>query len=276
MNGILKKILFLLLLLHFGGQSFVKSLWANETIPGLGTIFYNIGSNTMSSITDGYGLYHITACAATYGLAKSGGDWGYYQVMVQNKFIPIAGFPSVMLGGVVPLAVPTYLYFKGKSKNDLKMVYTGFALGQAALISMVITSGYKAITGRHPPEVFEDNKHTPDYSRDFHFGSMRRGIFDGWPSGHTTNAFAMATTLIELYPGNKRLKYWATGYAILIGWGVSTNIHWLSDAVAGALIGYVIGKSVGRSFRALMEGKKQENRISFIIMPERIRLHLQF
>jgi len=105
---------------------------------------------------------------------------------------------------------------------------------------------------------------------------MNRGIFDGWPSGHTTNAFAMATTLIELYPHNTKLKWWARTYAVLIGWGVSTNIHWLSDAVAGALIGYAIGKTVGRSFRTLATGNAQERSFNIGICPSGFQISFLF
>ena len=268
--------MFCALIFHSWAISIIMPVRAEDSIPGMGMLFHNFGHNMVDSFTYGYGFYHAISCLGTYGLVKSGGDWRYYQTMVQNEFIPSTGFPSVMLGGIVPFAVPTYLYFKGKSKKDSKMMITAFALTQAALISSIVTSGYKAITGRHPPEVFDDDEHTPDYSHDFHFGFMRRGIFDGWPSGHTTNAFAMASTLIELYPGNKTLKWWAMGYAFLIGWGVSTNIHWLSDAVAGVLIGYTIGKSVGRSFSAFLSGDQQEERLSFHITPDRIQLIMRF
>jgi membrane-associated phospholipid phosphatase len=33
---------------------------------------------------------------------------------------------------------------------------------------------------------------------------------------------------------------------------LSFNVHWLSDVVAGALIGYASGKVVGKSFRKSM------------------------
>ena len=32
-------------------------------------------------------------------------------------------------------------------------------------------------------------------------------------------------------------------YAFYIGFGVSTNIHWLSDFVAGIFLGYCVGKA---------------------------------
>ncbi len=71
----------------------------------------------------------------------------------------------------------------------------------------------------------------------------------------------MATTLMELYPDNRSVKIGALLYASMVGIGVSTNIHWFSDAVTGALMGYSIGKSVGRSFKGEMD--KTDNLVSF-------------
>lgn len=66
----------------------------------------------------------------------------------------------------------------------------------------------------------------------------------------------MAVMLIKLYPENATIRVDGLAYASLIGLGVSTNIHWLSDAFAGALIGYAIGETVGRTFKTLMSGNQ--------------------
>jgi membrane-associated phospholipid phosphatase len=124
--------------------------------------------------------------------------------------------------------------------------------GQAAILSMTISSGIKVFTGRKPPGILNRNTERTNFSDDFGFGVLKRGAFDGWPSGHTMTAFAMATTLIELYPDNTPVKIGALTYASIIGLGVSMNIHWFSDAFAGALLGYAIGKTVGCSFKSLM------------------------
>jgi membrane-associated phospholipid phosphatase len=88
---------------------------------------------------------------------------------------------------------------------------------------------------------------------------MKRGIFSGWPSSHTIVAFALATTLTELYPDNTWLKTGVFAYAGCTGLGMSLFGHWASESFAGALMGYAIGKSVGRSFNQLLNddnGKK--------------------
>ncbi|MBI3634272.1 MAG: phosphatase PAP2 family protein, partial [Candidatus Yonathbacteria bacterium] len=105
---------------------------------------------------------------------------------------------------------------------------------------------YKSITGRIPPLFIES---AIDISRKFNFGFLKNGIFWGWPSSHTTVAFAMAVTLIILYPKNKILKYGALIYALYIGLGVSINIHWFSEFIAGIIFGSIVGVVVGTYFK---------------------------
>jgi membrane-associated phospholipid phosphatase len=136
------------------------------------------------------------------------------------------------------------LFFIGCSIRNTQTVQTGWALLQAELIGLLISSGYKAITGRdHPLRII-----IQDNSRVFHFGWMRNGVFWGWPSSHTTIAFAMALVIVRLYPKSRWLGLMAILYAGYVGVGVSVTIHWFSDFVAGAIIGAVIGVVVGRSY----------------------------
>jgi membrane-associated phospholipid phosphatase len=64
------------------------------------------------------------------------------------------------------------------------------------------------------------------------------------PSGHTTQAFAVATVIASHYPA-----WWvevlAFGSAGVVGYcRVEQNAHWTSDVVAGALIGWSVARSV--------------------------------
>jgi membrane-associated phospholipid phosphatase len=55
-----------------------------------------------------------------------------------------------------------------------------------------------------------------------------------------------------------------------------TNIHWFSDAVAGALIGYPIGSVVGSSYRNLLKSKSKQNSWNFNIVPSGILFSYNF
>ncbi len=140
--------------------------------------------------------------------------------------------------------------------KNRRLINTAWALGQAALLGWLTSCFYKALTGRIPPPFHGGHykaltASNVDSSHGFQFGLMRGGVFWGWPSSHTTVAFSMALCLVALYPKNKLLAALVLLYAVYIGWGVSVTIHWLSEFVAGAIFGTVIGLAVGRNFRSL-------------------------
>ncbi len=271
-----KVIKYLLLFFLFS----VSAISQNEeikysTVP-FSKLFYNIDKHFAGSFTHNHGMNHIFGAVGSYGIVSSGIDWDIYQFSKDNIGVSYTGFASVIIGGLVPVAVPLGMYYYGKSEVNDKLQVTSLALGQAVIISLVVSSTYKLITGRKPPEIFDDETNVKDYSKDFKFGFLNRGVFDGWPSGHTMTAFAMATTLSELYPENTTVKICAFIYASIIGLGVSTNIHWFSDAFAGALIGYSIGKSVGAGFTNLKNRNDENQSLKFQIIPGGISLLYHF
>ncbi len=213
----------------------------------MSTFFYNLLKNILKCFKGYNILWHLLAIILTYIIVTSGFDWVYLKSSRSTLLRSIL-FPAVRLGSRVPIFVPFILYAAGKARDNSRIIRTASALAQAALIGLLIAAVYKAFTGRaHPPRLFDQN--TVDSSREFLFGFMRNGIFWGWPSSHTTVAFAMSMTVIMLYPKNNAVRYLALFYALYIGFGVSISIHWFSDFVAGAIIGSEIGVVVGNSFR---------------------------
>ncbi len=192
-------------------------------------------------------LWHLLASILTCICVTSGFDWLWFESS-RSPLLRSLLFPAVRLGSRLPIILPLTLYVSGKVSKNLKSVNAAFALGQSVLIGLLIAAFYKAFTGRvHPPRLLAPD--TIDISREFRFGFLRGGVFWGWPSSHTTIAFAMAVTLLMLYPKNKIVRSLAILYALYIGFGVSMTIHWFSDFMAGAIIGTIIGVVVGKSFR---------------------------
>jgi membrane-associated phospholipid phosphatase len=213
-------------------------------------LFHNIGWNTLHSFTFNYGQNFIISGLGTYTLVQTGIDWEWNRLAVNNKALPYLGMPAGIIGALLPIGLPLGLYFYGKSAENYGYQVAGLAMGQAAILAVGITTTIKAFTARRPPGI-QDKESGPDYSGDWAFGFMRREVFNGWPSSHTAVAFAMAAALTELYPDSWGLKIAAYSYAAFIGAGMSLMAHWLSDSIAGALVGYAIGKSVGAGFRGL-------------------------
>jgi membrane-associated phospholipid phosphatase len=159
--------------------------------------------------------------------------------------------PAVGIGGLVPIFGLPLLYLVAKARKNKALLITTWTLAQAAALGWCVSSMYKALTGRvQPPRVITDT--LVDMSRNWNFGFLKHGIFWGWPSSHTTVAFAMSFALIALYkkhPKQKIIFWLAIIYAFYIGIGISMQIHWFSEFIAGALIGGMIGTTVGESFR---------------------------
>jgi membrane-associated phospholipid phosphatase len=193
-------------------------------------------------------LWQFLAIALTYIIVTSNFDW-YYFISAQKPVLRTFLFPAVRLGMILPIVAPLLLLAIGIVRKNFKIKNTAFALGQAAMLGLAISSVYKAFTGRIPPPHFFSQGVPVNTSHGFQFGFLRGGMFWGWPSSHTTVAFAMAVALWELYPENKLLRYAALLYAFYVGIGVSIRIHWFSEFVAGAIIGSVIGAVVGKSFQ---------------------------
>jgi membrane-associated phospholipid phosphatase len=188
-------------------------------------------------------LWHLIAIMLTYVLVRSGSDWFYFS-STRDPVLWHLMIPAAAIGGLVPLILPLTLIISGFVARGARTVSTGWAIGQAALMGLLISSTYKAVTGRvNPARTMGDNNST-----EFHFGWMHGGVFWGWPSSHTTIAFAMAVTVFTLFPKHRWLGVMALAYAFYIGIGVSMTIHWFSDFAAGAIIGSIIGVVVGKSF----------------------------
>ena len=200
--------------------------------------------NTGKSFTGKNALFHIGAIVSTYLLVMSGFDWFYF-THTQLPLLQIILVPAIVIGGLLPMFLPPILYVLGRLLRKDVLKTTAIALFQAAVTGSFISSFYKAFTGRVQPDLLQS---AVDISHNFQFGFLEHGVFWGWPSSHTTIAFAMAITLIYLFPKNKFILYGALLYAFYIGIGISANIHWFSEFIAGALIGTAIGISVGKSF----------------------------
>lgn len=212
-------------------------------------LFYKFWTNIKDSFWGWNFIYYLLAFALTYIIVTSGFDWKYFQFFTGSLLSNVL-FSAALVGFLFPFLVPIGFLIFGKIRKNISLLNTGFALGQAAIVGYLLSTFLKVFTGRvGPPLNHLSNTILLDTSRIFQFGFLRGGIFWGWPSTHTTVAFAMALTMCVLYSKNKTIKILAILYALYIGFGVSMTIHWFSDFIAGAIIGTVIGIVVGKAFR---------------------------
>ncbi|MEK7625512.1 MAG: phosphatase PAP2 family protein [Patescibacteria group bacterium] len=210
------------------------------------SFIFHLEKNLVGCFSKYYLLWHLGAITLTYLLVATGFDWRFF-VATRNPTLQSFLFPAAAIGGLVPLFGPLFFIALGSLIRNRKTIMSAVAVIQAELLGFIISGFYKVFTGRIQPPLHFTGQLLDD-SGGFRFGILRGGVFWGWPSTHTTVAFAMAVTLYILYPRKRLFRYFLIAYAFYIGIGISTNIHWFSDGAAGAIIGTLIGEVVGRSF----------------------------
>jgi len=245
-------------------------------------IFHNIGWNLLNSFAYNYGANFVGAGVGTWGIIETGLDWKWRNTVYDNPWLQNIGGPVMGTGGLVPLITPLVFLVSGKLLDDRKLVITASALTQTLILTMAIQSPLKMITGRRDPGLVDNGFYRrisgeADFSGVFNWFNM--DFFNGWPSGHTANAFSAAATISELYHDNFWIKAVVYTYASFIGFGTTVSAHWASEAIAGALIGYAIGKTVGRSYRKFLDNGGEKNQdelpISFYCTPHSAGIHIR-
>jgi hypothetical protein len=127
-------------------------------------------------------------------------------------------------------------YGYGLLAHDRQAESTGIDAGISSVIAAgIITPVLKETLGRARPIQNQGRHHFSPFGGDASF-----------PSGHTTEAFAVASVVAEHYD-SPWVKAGAYGLAGLVGAArVYRDAHWVSDTLAGAAIGAFIGHEVVR------------------------------
>ena len=211
--------------------------------PVMKKLLWTLPQNVISCFKARMLIWHLLAVLLTLLLVTTGLDWRYF-LATRSPILWAWMFPAAPVGALVPVVLPLLLLALGSLAGNARMRLAGWAIAQSEIIGGLIAAGYKAISGRVHPEFAVSD----DLSHVFRFGLLRGGVFWGWPSSHTTIAFAMAAMVFTGFPKHKWWGVTAVAYAFYVGAGVSMTIHWLSDAVAGAIFGTVAGAVVRSRF----------------------------
>lgn len=136
----------------------------------------------------------------------------------------VADFANNNFGPVGLGVAVVGLFIGGRHADNPRFRDMTYDLGNAAIVNLSYTALLKAAVSRNRPNATDN---------------------DSFPSGHTSNAFVLATVLSEHY-GDK-LGPSAYIAATLIGASrLRSNAHWLTDVIAGATLGHIVGRSVVR------------------------------
>lgn len=132
-------------------------------------------------------------------------------------------------------AVASTFYLIGRKNNDYRARETGLLSAEALINSMIVSSALKVTTQRARPQA----------------GRERSEFFDGgnsFPSGHSTQAWAVATVIAHEYKDRPVVQIAAYGIASAVSVARFTgHKHYLSDVLVGSALGYGIGRFVYKS-----------------------------
>jgi membrane-associated phospholipid phosphatase len=138
---------------------------------------------------------------------------------------------STLFGGIEGVAIMGSVLAAGRFAKGQRFRDATYDVALAAWVTVTYTFALKYAVGRERPNE-EDNQ--------------------SFPSGHTSNAFAMAAALDGHY--GKKVTIPAYTLAALVGWArLRDNVHWLSDVLAGATLGYIVGRTTVRVNNAPLE-----------------------
>jgi len=141
---------------------------------------------------------------------------------------------------IVPSIALTYGI--GAIAKDTRLKNMSLATLQSFIFAEVASAGIKVLTCRERPDA---NSQQPTANSQSWLGPFATFESTSFVSGHSTRAFAMATTVAGFYPEKKWIGIVSYSLATMTSVGrVISKEHWTSDVIVGAALGYFIGRGV--------------------------------
>jgi membrane-associated phospholipid phosphatase len=162
--------------------------------------------------------------------------------------------------------------------NNKKLQTTTLLATQSYLMAEALDRTIKFLTGRQRPEYYDPKNPEPEPA--FHGPSIYVGkdingnkLYGSFPSGHTMNAFAIATVYAMQYKDKPWIPVIAYSSASLVGLSrIVQNKHWTTDVLVAATLGYLDGRQVVNNYHRYAKTKlqqaKRKGELSFNIQYE--------
>jgi membrane-associated phospholipid phosphatase len=163
----------------------------------------------------------------------------------ENRFAKRAATGFRVLAVPGSLIAGVGLYALGRADGQRRVQALGLHSLESILFADILGGAIKFTAGRARPYVDIDNPY------DFQlFRGFSDHKYQSFPSGHTINAFAFASTV------TRETQFWSPHSVLYVGavmyggatlMGISRiyhNQHWASDVMGGAAIGTLIGLKV--------------------------------
>lgn len=181
---------------------------------------------------------------AATGAAAILWTYSHDQVFYDQLHNPQAAMPpaSSLLAegwgsGLTALPVLAGMYMIGHKNDNPQLRHATLAGLQAFVISAGAAWTLKQLSQRPRPDQYADPG--------IWHGPFDRMNYDAFPSGHTMRAFALATVLAGVYEDRPAWGLVFYGLAGITAFSrLQSGEHWPSDVVAGALLGFGMGRAV--------------------------------
>lgn len=215
------------------------------------------------SVGDSFGLskmpLHFAGLLSTGALVSNGTDAKVYDFF--RKSSGDEAWPGAIVGSGAGAAVAGLsLYWKGRESGDHETIGAAYVVAQATLLTAVYVKTLKMLTGRAHP-THSSPLTSQQQAESFQLGAMQLANGYGWPSGHVSHTVAVTAALAHYYPDKSWLTWSSIGLSAYMLYTVSAfhsgQMHWFSDGVAGAFMGYAIGSCVGTNFRKQLGHSKE-------------------
>jgi membrane-associated phospholipid phosphatase len=184
--------------------------------------------------------WHVAAAAGVVGVASFADQSLRHLAQNHNTQtdLDVAGTVQNFGQGAFPAVVGVGILGAGLVAGSPSLARSGARVTAAVTVSAVFSETLKELVGRaRPYQEIGDGNYSPFSGR----ASM--------PSGHTTAAFALATSLSD-----EIRRPWATAGLYTLATATATarvvrDAHWFSDVVAGAILGTTSAKLVNGHWR---------------------------
>jgi len=177
----------------------------------------------------------LGTAAGLYSLDRR--ESGYFR-----RTTTFQGFNHFFNGNVTAIgmgAVSASLYAIGRIRKDSKMQHTALLAGEAMADVAIVQTVLKDATMRLRPVRYPASGWFATSSSPT---SYIRGN-GSFPSGHSIEAFAVATIIARRYGNHRWVPFAAYGLASVVGFSrLTLNVHFLSDVFMGGALGYSISR----------------------------------
>ncbi len=148
------------------------------------------------------------------------------------------------IGNALPWAESAFAAVTALGSSDPRLSRTGYASSEAVVTSYLMVLGVKYAVGRARPWTGHTNGNFSPFA-----GSASKGQ-DSFPSGHAIASWSVLTPFAKEYDAP-----WLYGLGVITDLSrVGSRNHWVSDVVAGSILGYGIGTFFWESSRQQQGG----------------------